>query len=364
MNARLLAALCSVWLSGPVLALQPPAAPADLPPVVKPAPATTDQEILDALAMLTGSFKAEAAGEQPALTLHTAVINIEGLDNALYFEINRADTPQAAFSQGVFHFFRQTIDGKSELRLRVFTFERVGPGFGEAMVGLWLAPDAFPALTVSQLTPMIDVVLTRQGDRFAGSGGPAPINRAGATLLVSSFDLSRDSVRISDRGVKPDGSEGFGPAANQPAMNFTRFQPALQAVRHPGGLITYDLVAGEGIRADNGDAVAFQYTGWLRADGFRFDTSRQEGRQPLQFSLPGQLIQGWNVGVPGIQKGTVRRLVIPPGMGYGESGQPRARIPGNAWLVFEAECVYLKDNPPPPPPEPPAPVPPTGAPEK
>ena len=54
------------------------------------------------------------------LRYNAARITVEGLDNAVYFEVTREDSPLAPFRQGVFHLFRA---GK-ELRLRVLDFRQ------------------------------------------------------------------------------------------------------------------------------------------------------------------------------------------------------------------------------------------------
>src|SRR6266481_1851710 len=89
-----------------------------------------------------------------------------------------------------------------------------------------------------------------------------------------------------------------------------------------------------------GGAVTVNYTGWLydptKADkkGLQFDTST--GRGAFTFTLgTGEVIKGWDQGVPGMNIGGVRRLVIPPSLGYG--GTRNGLIPANATLVFDIE---------------------------
>lgn len=106
-----------------------------------------------------------------------------------------------------------------------------------------------------------------------------------------------------------------------------------------------DLRAGAGAAAANGNVLVVNYTGWLydvskpQQKGLQFDTSL--GREPLEFMLGvGDVIAGWDLGLVGQREGGVRRLVIPPSLGYAaiRSGP----IPPNATLVFEVELLEIK----------------------
>jgi peptidylprolyl isomerase len=102
----------------------------------------------------------------------------------------------------------------------------------------------------------------------------------------------------------------------------------------PTALQGSDVVTGTGTVARTGDKVTVQYVGQLFANGKEFDTSWKKGRTPFQFTIgQGQVIQGWDQGVPGMKVGGRRVLVIPADLAYGSAGSPPT-IPANAPLVF------------------------------
>ena len=106
-----------------------------------------------------------------------------------------------------------------------------------------------------------------------------------------------------------------------------------------------DVLAGTGAIAESGDFVQVNYTGWLydgtkpENKGQQFDAST--AGLPLTFWLgTGQVIQGWEQGVPGMRVGGRRRLIIPSSLAYGRAGAGIA-IPPNASLVFDIELVSV-----------------------
>jgi len=103
------------------------------------------------------------------------------------------------------------------------------------------------------------------------------------------------------------------------------------------GLVIEDLGVGAGDAAAAGRSVTVHYTGWL-ADGTKFDSSRDRG-EPFVFPLGARhVIAGWDEGVQGMRVGGVRRLTIPPALGYGARGAGGV-IPPHATLVFEVELL-------------------------
>ena len=107
-----------------------------------------------------------------------------------------------------------------------------------------------------------------------------------------------------------------------------------------------DLVVGTGAEAVNGAFVTVDYTGWIYEEGvpeFKgrlFDTS--VNRQPFAFRLGSrQVIQGWEIGGPGMRVGGIRRLILPPDLAYGSSGS--GSIPPNATLIFEVQLLAVQN---------------------
>ncbi len=101
-----------------------------------------------------------------------------------------------------------------------------------------------------------------------------------------------------------------------------------------------DLVEGTGDVVPYDAKVTAHYTGALAADGTIFQSSHDGPDRPLTFTLK-QVIKGWQQGVPGMQVGGTRRLIIPADLAYG-SRSPAANIPPNSDLVFDIELVAIK----------------------
>jgi FKBP-type peptidyl-prolyl cis-trans isomerase len=113
----------------------------------------------------------------------------------------------------------------------------------------------------------------------------------------------------------------------------------------PAG-VRYEIIQkSEGSVATAGQKVHVHYTGWLDQNGEKgkkFDSSVDRGT-PFVFTLGrGQVIQGWDEGVAGMQVGEKRRLFIPSPLGYGSRGAGQD-IPPNADLIFDVELIAIKD---------------------
>jgi FKBP-type peptidyl-prolyl cis-trans isomerase len=94
-----------------------------------------------------------------------------------------------------------------------------------------------------------------------------------------------------------------------------------------------DSQVGSGTAVAAGQTVSVDYTGAVAATGVIFQSSLDTG-QPATISL-GQVIQGWQEGIPGMKVGGTRRLVIPAAEAYGNNPPGGSGIPANAPLVFD-----------------------------
>jgi FKBP-type peptidyl-prolyl cis-trans isomerase len=112
-----------------------------------------------------------------------------------------------------------------------------------------------------------------------------------------------------------------------------------------GTFTVTDLVVGTGPDATVGKTISVNYTLWL------YDTSKTDGKgtlvqssvgsTPFSFVLgAGQVIKGWDQGVVGMKVGGTRRLIVPPDLAYGSTGQNG--IPANATLVFEITLLSVQ----------------------
>lgn len=172
-----------------------------------------------------------------------------------------------------------------------------------------------------------------------------------ADPYASTGPVANESPGPSSSPVVTPGTDDFNAGAGLPVITF------------PDGLKFIELKVGDGDAAKKGDNVTVQYTGWLSTGGTPFDSSRNPGRTAFTVQLgAGQVIPGWDEGIPGMKVGGKRKLIIPPALGYGSQGQSDPNtgaviIPGNATLVFEVELIAVAPGPSPSPVPTPQPTP-------
>ncbi|HEU4625980.1 MAG TPA: FKBP-type peptidyl-prolyl cis-trans isomerase [Steroidobacteraceae bacterium] len=163
----------------------------------------------------------------------------------------------------------------------------------------------------------------------AASEAPADTGQPAAADAAASADTDASA---------PDAASGTADASATPSSSGNGAPMTLQST---------DIKVGTGPAIHAGQTAVVQYTGWLYSEsapehkGEKFDSSRDRN-MPFEFPLgAGQVIQGWDQGVDGMQVGGQRRLVIPPDLGYGARGAGGV-IPPNATLVFDVELLGIK----------------------
>jgi FKBP-type peptidyl-prolyl cis-trans isomerase len=112
----------------------------------------------------------------------------------------------------------------------------------------------------------------------------------------------------------------------------------------PSKLTVTTLIKGTGPKLAAGDTVVAQYVGTIWRTGKVFSSSWPSAAQPtgkpFLFKLGGQLIAGWNQGLPGVTTGSRVMLTIPPALGYGPAGgQASAGITKTDTLVFVIDVL-------------------------
>jgi peptidylprolyl isomerase len=102
----------------------------------------------------------------------------------------------------------------------------------------------------------------------------------------------------------------------------------------PTTITSTDVKVGDGAVVGPNDNVTVQYIGVACSTGKQFDSS-WDRNQPFPVQLgQGQVIKGWDQGIPGMKVGGERLLVIPPNLGYGSTPPDGSGIAPDETLVF------------------------------
>lgn len=168
----------------------------------------------------------------------------------------------------------------------------------------------------------------------------------GGNQVIKGWDLGIEGMRKGGERkltIPPDLGYGDQPNGKIPANSTLHFEVKMLDIVKKGQEGVYDKVdlkTGTGPAAKQGDTVTVHYVGKL-VNGKQFDASRPRG-EPFNVTLgQGGVIAGWDAGLVGVRKGTVRRLRIPPALGYGDDGAGQDIGPRQV-LIFEIEVLSIK----------------------
>jgi FKBP-type peptidyl-prolyl cis-trans isomerase len=105
---------------------------------------------------------------------------------------------------------------------------------------------------------------------------------------------------------------------------------------------TVDLRVGTGAEASTGRSVNVNYTLWIYdSAGTDKKGSRLEAGT-FPFTVGQGVIPGFSQGVVGMRVGGLRRVTVPPSLGYGNNPPASSGIKANDTLIFEIELLSVQ----------------------
>jgi FKBP-type peptidyl-prolyl cis-trans isomerase len=225
----------------------------------------------------------------------------------------------------------------AENKLAEFQFK----GFASVSARQVMGSRAAPAkMAINEATRKRDPIAAAMADAMIGmkAGGKRKVkipvsiiedNAPAGRPPIGDLWMTVEMISVTDAPVLA-GAEAF---AGEP----------IATKKLPNGLEIYDYAAGEGRTAKAGDQVVTHYIGQL-TDGTEFDSSHSRAEGLPVVIGGGGVIAGFGQGLEGAKPGMLRKVVIPPELGYGERDQ--GKIPPNSTLVFMLQITEVKDAPP------------------
>ncbi len=185
------------------------------------------------------------------------------------------------------------------------------------------------------------------------------VGTSGSAEAITQNGLSTQTggnAQGSSLGVTSDGGIGLGLQSNlggtNGASNGSNSSSAGTGIPGPETFGQYeqyksnemalfaDLKQGTGAEVSAGSKAQVLYKGYF-TNGQIFDQSQtdESGKLvPFVFTVgEHKVITGWEQAIIGMKVGGTRRFVVPPTVGYGETGQ--GPIPGNAVLIFDVQLL-------------------------
>jgi FKBP-type peptidyl-prolyl cis-trans isomerase FkpA len=145
------------------------------------------------------------------------------------------------------------------------------------------------------------------------------------TVLFAGYGCSTGGTPCKDKTVQSEQATIINYAATN----------GISATALSSGVYYQVTSTGSGATPTSASTVSIKYTGKL-LDGTVFDSHTTA---PISGHLS-EMIQGFQIGLPLIQKGGTIKLIIPSSLAYGCNGF--GSVPGNSILYFDVELTDVQ----------------------
>lgn len=188
--------------------------------------------------------------------------------------------------------------------------------------------------------PAVVLAATLASAALAGCGSGGSESASSSAAPVSGPWATSDCTQIAPpqtASAAPEGAVVEGEVATTADTATAPLVGVLEGAVPVTSLVIADVVTGSGTEVAAGATVTVDYCGVGLSSGAIFDSSWARG-EPATFPLAG-VITGWQDGIPGMQPGGRRLLVIPADQAYGEQPPPGSGIAPGESLVFVVDLI-------------------------
>jgi peptidylprolyl isomerase len=153
-------------------------------------------------------------------------------------------------------------------------------------------------------------------------------------VLFARFTSNPEALADSQPSTAPSTQTTAMNNKPSPKPSTTTPNKKMSEITTPSGLKYVDVKVGEGATPKAGQNIKVKYAGTLE-NGQKFDSGT------FDFNVgQGEVIKGWDEGLLTMKVGGMRKLIIPPDLGYGARGAGNV-IPPNATLLFDVELLKI-----------------------
>lgn len=216
--------------------------------------------------------------------------------------------------------------------------------FGQEVVGMSMSDDTLQNAIRSAMVGQkagAQLLVAIPAKEAVGEQGNTQLGVAATDTLLYYFEVTGAKTPLTQATGTPVPPKSGLPTIT---MGKTPKDPATitipKGATPPKETIVQPLIVGKGPKVAAGQTVRVTYTGatW-REPGKPFDYSGKTPEGYAEFPVgKGQLIKGWDKGIPGHPVGSRLLVIVPPADGYGKEGRA-PDIKGTDTLVFVLDIL-------------------------